>query len=641
MKQNRKRESFFTDDSAIFKYNGFVDEAYRFVLEKQLLKPDLWKKFVDQFRTDADIINNGWRGEYWGKTMRGASLCYSYTKDEELYDILKTTIIDMIESGNESGRISSYSVEKEFNGWDMWCRKYVMLGMEYFLEICKDGELKDRIISSLRSQADYIISKIGEEEGKIAITATTDLWRGVNSSSILESFVRLYALTNDEKYLKFSRYIIELGACEIENIFNLAFENELYPYQYPVTKAYELISCFEGLLEYYIITGDEKSGQTVVNFADKILESDFTVIGSCGCTEELFDHSTVRQANTTNSDFSQETCVTVTLMKFMNRIYKITGDPKYIDAFETSFYNAYLGTFNTGGYVDFKTIKNTPECIMDPMPFDSYSPLVWGARGTTAGGKQVMADNSYYGCCACIGSAGVGMLHKTHVLGNEHSIAINMFIDGTVKTKTPNGEPIIITTKTLYPKDGNVEIYIDVEKNEDFEILIRNPYWSKNTTVKVNGTSETTADGYITLKKQWSKGDKIELCFDMRTTVIRPVPYDSQVLMNKVIWDHNYIVPTFDREDPIARNHIALRRGPIMLATETRLGNENGGPLDIAIGEDGTVDSKESTTKIPFECIVKVDVPLSNGEFITLTDYSSAGRVYDGSVKMAVWIRNS
>lgn len=632
------REKFFTDEKANFQYNGFVDEAYRFVMENQLLKPDLWKKFVNQFRTDADIANFGWRGEYWGKTMRGASLCYSYTKDDNLYDILAETVKDMIESGDDSGRISTYNVEKEFNGWDMWCRKYVMLGMEYFYEICKDDELKNSIISSLRAQADYIIKKIGAEDDKTDITATTNLWRGVNSSSILEAFVRLYSLTDDEKYLDFARYIIDLGACEVENIFALALENGLFPYQYPVTKAYELISCFEGLMEYYIVTGDEKCKAAVINFADKILESDFTVIGCCGCTEELFDHSSVRQANTTNSDFSQETCVTVTVMKFMSRVYRITGDPKYVDAFETSFYNAYLGTFNTEGYVDLDTRVNTPECIMDPMPFDSYSPLTWGARGTLAGGKQVMADNSYYGCCACIGSAGVGMLHKTHILANDESVAINMFIDGTVRTETPDGNSLIITTKTLYPKDGNVEIYIYIEKDENFEILIRNPYWSKTTTVKVNGISENVSDGYISLKKLWSNGDKIELCFDMRTKVIRPIPYGSQVLMNKVIWEHNYVVPTFDTEDPLAKKHVALRRGPIMLATETRLGNENGEPVDIVISDDETVDAKESTRQIPFDCIVKVDVPLSDGTCLTLTDYSSAGRIYDGSVKMAVWM---
>ena len=99
---------------------------------------------------------------------------------------------------DENGRISTYSVKKEFSGWDIWCRKYVMLGMEYFLEICKEEELKEKIIKSLCRQVDYLISKIGDESGKISITATSDLWRGLNSSSILEPIVKLYSLTSEK-----------------------------------------------------------------------------------------------------------------------------------------------------------------------------------------------------------------------------------------------------------------------------------------------------------------------------------------------------------------------------------------------------------------------------------------------------------
>ena len=178
--------------------------------------------------------------------------------------------------------------------------------MEYYLEICTDEDFKNEIIKSMCKQVDYIISKIGSEEGKIEITTATRHWRGLNSSSLLEPIVRLYNLTKENKYFEFAKYIVDCGGTDVENIFELAYENKLYPYQYPVTKAYEMTSCFEGLLEFYKITGKEKYKTAIINFADKILESDFTVIGCCGCTHELFDHSTVRQANTTNEEIMQE-----------------------------------------------------------------------------------------------------------------------------------------------------------------------------------------------------------------------------------------------------------------------------------------------------------------------------------------------
>mgnify|MGYP003318018583 CR=1 FL=1 len=133
---------------ARFNFCGVIDKAMRFVTEEQLLQTDLWKRFVQQFREDADY-DAGWRGEFWGKMMRGACFVYSYSKDEELYQVLTNTIKDMLCVQEENGRVSSYDVSHEFDGWDMWGRKYVMLGMLHFYEICKNEELKKKIIKAL------------------------------------------------------------------------------------------------------------------------------------------------------------------------------------------------------------------------------------------------------------------------------------------------------------------------------------------------------------------------------------------------------------------------------------------------------------------------------------------------------------
>lgn len=630
-------KEIFTNNSTITKYSGFVDDAFRFIEDSQLLSPELWRRFVQQFREDADY-EAGWRGEYWGKMMRGASLVYQYTRNPELYDILKETIVDMINSADETGRISSYGVNHEFDGWDIWCRKYVILGMEYYLEICTDEELRNNIINSMCRQVDYIISKIGSEDGKIEITNATRHWRGLNSSSLLEPIVRLYNLTGENKYFKFAKYIVDCGGTDVENIFELAYENNLYPYQYPVTKAYEMTSCFEGLLEFYKITGEEKYKTAIINYADKILESDFTVIGCSGCTHELFDHSTVRQANTTNEEIMQETCVTVTLMKFFYRVHMLTANPKYADAFEISFYNAYLGSLNTEKVIEPMIKKEHPDWIAEPLPFDSYSPLTAGTRGNGIGGLKVMSDNHYYGCCACIGSAGIGLVPKMQFLKSEKGFVLNMFINGCLATTTPSGNTVTFNIKTDYPQSGKVVISIDTDSENKFELLIRNPYWSKNTTVCVNGNKIDVSEGYIKLERTWKKGDSINLELDMRTEAIYPIPYGSQILMNKVVWGHNYMVPTFDKEDPIAHNHIALRRGPVMLAQENRLGYNVDDAIEIKTNSDGYVDIAITEKEIPFKSIVKAEVPLKNGGYITVTDYSSAGKLWNEESKMAVWM---
>lgn len=635
-------EKFASFNDGKFKYNGVVDDTFKFVEKTQLLKPELWERFVGQFRDYSDS-DGGWRGEYWGKMMRGASLVYSYTQNTQLYNILKNSVEDMIESADENVRISSYSIAHEFNSWDMWCRKYVLLGMQYFLDICDDTELKNRIIDSMKHQVDYIIEKIGNTEGKKPITATSGFWRGLNSSSILEPIIRLYGLTKEEKYFTFAEYIVGCGGIDVDDIFELAYRNELFPYQYPVTKAYEMISCFEGLLEYYKITGNEKYRTAIINFANKILESDFTVIGCCGCTDELFDHSTVRQANTTNSKIMQETCVTVTLMKFLSRVHLLTGDPKYIDALEISFYNAYLGSLNTENVINSSILSrlngiDSSKVFFEPLPFDSYSPLISGIRGIEVAGFMLLSDYHYYGCCACIGAAGIGIIPKIQCVKTDKGIALNMIINGIMEVTSPKGNPLSLKLETDYPKNGKVTITVTTSESEQFQMLIRNPYWSENTVALINGKETEISEGYISIEKMWNNGDSIELEFDMRTKAIYPIPYTEQVLMNRVIWEHNCMVLSYDKEDPIAHKHIALRRGPIMLAQENRLGYSVDDPVSVAVDENAFVNATESDKEAPYNCIVKMDVPLTNGEKILLTDYSSAGKLWNEESKMAVWM---
>lgn len=634
-------DKVFADYETEYKFKGFIDEAFKFIEDFQLLNPTMWERFVNQFREEDADYEGGWRGEYWGKCMRGAAFVYAYTKNPKLYEVMAATVRDMIASAREyeGGRISSYGISHEFCHWDIWSRKYVLLGMQYFYEVCDDEELRQNIVSSMKTQADCIIEKIGpREEGKKPIAKASHHWRGLNSSSLLEPMVRLYTLTGEKKYFDFAKYIVDAGGTDIVNIFELAYNNDFAPYQYPVTKAYEMTSCFEGLLEFYRITGIEKYKTAIINFADKILETDFTVIGCCGCTHELFDHSTVRQANTTNDFVMQETCVTVTLMKFFYQLHILTGDPKYVDAFETSLYNAYLGSINTEKVIEPTLQSEHPDWIFEPLPFDSYSPLTAGTRGKKIGGLKVMSDKHYYGCCACIGAAGIGLVAKLGALVSPEAVVLNLYADGEIRLSLPSGSPLTLKLDTDYPKSENINIKLGLEKPEAFKLLLRNPAWSKTSSVSVNGIACEVSDGYIVIEREFADGDLIELKLDMRTQAILPVPYGEQILINEVIWGANYMIPTFDREDPIAHRHIALRRGPVMLAQENRLGYSVDDPIEIDVNPDGYVDVELADGESCYKCILEAKVPLADGSKMLVTDYASAGKLWTDESKMAVWM---
>jgi len=629
-------DKLFIHDKAVVDYEGHIDDTFKFIENFDLLRPELWARFVNQFRINSDDRDTGWRGEYWGKMMRGASFVYSYTRNEKLLKVLTDTVEDILTTMDDLGRISSYSVDAEFDGWDMWSRKYVLLGMQYFMEICQDEELNARLIIAQKKQVDYIISKVGTAEGKTPITQTSNFWKGLNSSSILEPVVRLYDLTGEQEYLDFATEIIKCGGVKGDNIFKLAFDDEIAPYQYPVVKAYEMISCFEGLLEYYRATGVEDCKTAVLNFARRLGKTDITIIGSAGCTHELLDHAAARQTDTAYQGIMQETCVTVTWMKFCLQVLAVSGEIEFAEYIEQALYNAYLGAVNTERIVDKLVLETYPTAILEPLPFDSYSSLLPNTRGRGVGGLRLMPDNHYYGCCACIGAAGIGMTHKAATMLCREGVTLNLYISGTTKTLTPEGNPLTIKVDTLYPAEGRVEITLNLENNETFALKLRVPSWSENTSLDVCGEKASVGVGYNAITREWKSGDRVILDLDMRTKVILP-PSNPTDVIHVDLGEEWKVIPRTVTETPEASKHIALRRGPIILARDARLDGTVDEAVHIKYDKDGVVELKKSNSA-RFPTMVEFKVPTVEGKEFTVIDYSSAGKTWREDSKYACWL---
>ena len=637
---NHKRlatDKLFLDASDV-KFSGMLDDAVRFTEKKQLLDRAHWKRFVDQFRFQDDGENRGWRGEYWGKMMRGGAFVYSYTKNEELYQVLTETVCDMLTCAEPDGRVSTYSRATEFGGWDIWCRKYVLLGMQYYLEICRDDELRQKIVSFMCGSLDYLIERIGNEPGKRNITSCSGCWRGLNASTILEPTVRLYDITGDKKYLDFAAYIISEGGVSTGNIFKLAEEDIAYPYEYPVTKAYEMMSLFEGIIEYYRATGDEKYRKIAINFAKRIAESDITIIGTAGCSHELLDHSLVHQADPFYfDDVKQETCVTVTWMKYCMQLLAMTGDPFFADCFEISLYNAYLGSYNTEGKVSPSVAERFPDYIEEILPFDSYSSLLPDTRGRQTGGIQLMRDRHVYGCCACIASAGAGMVGKVAMTLDETGAAINLYSRGVYETRTPEGKKVRISLDTDYPADGVVKLRFLDSTNGNFSLKLRIPAWSKETTLSIGNDTHSVSSGYAELTRDFAAGDEITLTLDMRAQVIHPVSCPRDIVNTDMQWDLDILVHRVVLESPETKYHIAIRRGPLILARDARLGSDVKKPVDIDYDSEGYVKlTPSSVAKFPY--IVCFSVPKTDGGSFTVVDYSSSGKTWDKRSEYACWL---
>lgn len=87
-----------------FAYTGRADAMIHFVQEKQLKNRQLWQLAAEQFTAPVDDADLGWRGEYWGKLMRGACMTWEYTQAAALYLLLADTVDVLLGCQDEAGR---------------------------------------------------------------------------------------------------------------------------------------------------------------------------------------------------------------------------------------------------------------------------------------------------------------------------------------------------------------------------------------------------------------------------------------------------------------------------------------------------------------------------------------------------------
>ena len=225
------------------------------------------------------------------------------------------------------------------------------------------------------------------------------------------------------------------------------------------------------------------------------------------------------------------------------------------------------------------------------------------------------------------------------LLSTEEGFALNLFLDGKIESVTPGGKPITFLTETAYPKCGRVRISVELEGEEEFALLIRNPAWSKTTGITVNGALVEAVPGYVALHRTWKRGDVIDMVLDLRTEAIRPTLCPTDILMTKIDWRADVAMPYFYRQSPKTVHHLSLRRGPITLAQETRLGYDPEEPVEIAVGKDGYVDVRlPEKDKAPYDHVVEVEVPLTDGSYMTVTDCASAGKLWTDESKLAIWM---
>ena len=237
--------------------DGFIGNRLDLCIENRLMAQDI-ERVVQPFRDKPDG-NWGFRSEFWGKWFTGAMLAYGYQPTQEHRAVVEKAVRELMATQDANGYIGTYQDENHLGDWDIWGRKYVMLGLLAYYDQTGDRTALD----AAAKVADHLIREAGPESGvNIAETGWIG-WKGLASSSVLEPIALLYQRTGEQRYLDFAHHIAKswdspnkLSPTGIRLIQEAISGTPLWKMS-GAPKAYEMMSCYEGLCEIYRATGEK------------------------------------------------------------------------------------------------------------------------------------------------------------------------------------------------------------------------------------------------------------------------------------------------------------------------------------------------------------------------------------------------
>jgi DUF1680 family protein len=505
--------------SANLHINGFIGDKLNASYQNRIMAQDV-DKLISPFRNRTET--KCWQSEFWGKWFTSAVLAYKYRPEPALKAVIDRAVSGLISTQTPDGYIGNYASANLLDQWDIWGRKYCMLGLLDYYDLTGDKKSLD----AARKLADNLMADLSSKDG---IIVTKGNHRGMAASSVLEPICNLYAKTKEKKYLDFAELIVKQWETpQGPQLISKATVNVSDRFPKPKSwfswdqgqKAYEMMSCYEGLLELYRLTGKEEYKKAVELTWQNIRDREINLAGSGSAVECWFGGKDLQA----NSIFHyQETCVTATWIKLSHQLLRLTGEAKYADAAEQTYYNALLGSMTADG-----------------ANWAKYTPL--------SGQRLLGSEQCGMGlnCCEASGPRGLFNLPLHIAMTGKQGIQINYYVDGTYKLKTPSGQELVLTQRTDYPSSGKVVLLIDVPKEEKMAISVRIPSWSNQTIPQLNGrpVEEKASNGLVQINRSWKKGDSIVVEFNMKGRIEKL------------------------GERP---EYIAIMRGPILLTRDSRL----------------------------------------------------------------------
>lgn len=568
--------------SALENFSGLLNEHIYINLNKRLLQIDsgiLLSGFVHRPGSQT------WIGEHVGKFLFSASQTYAYTHDEKIKALMDDMVKKYIATQMPDGYIGTYLMKDRWTAWDVWAHKYAIIGLLNYYSITGYTPA----LETAKKAADLICRTFGTGPGQLDLN-THGEHAGLAPGSILEPMIDIYRYTGDAKYLDFAKYILRNweGPTGPKLLTNLQkFGNVTTVGD---AKAYEMMSCFTGILKYYKLTGDEKYFTALKTAWQDIADKRLYITGTASVGEIfLADY----KLPATNDVHMGEGCVTVTWIQFCEQMLKITGELKYAEEIEKAVYNHLFAAEN-------------PEtgCV-------SYYTALQGA-------KPYRCDQGF-SCCLSSIPRGISMIPGLIWGKINNQFTVLMYEPGEVKENitVDDGSNLALSIKaeTSFPADGAVTYTVNPSSAKKFNINFRIPAWANNYRVSVNGEAQTiTGNTEATINRVWQANDKVEVQFDMDVQVIKG--------------------------GPSYPGSIAFKRGPQVLAVDSSLNGGAANAMPLTYKSSTTFTARDVNNLLPKNWVGRQAYAVSSntikqGQQLVLVPFADAGQQSAG---VQVWI---
>ncbi len=225
-----------------------------------------------------------------------------------------------------------------------------------------------------------------------------------------------------------------------------------------------------------------------------------------------------------------ETCASIGLIFWAQRMLRIDVDGEYTDVMERALYNGAL----TGVSLDGKHFFYANPLASQPDPEKP--------------GKKLRPG--WYGCACCPPNLARLMTSLgSYIYGqSKQTLFVHLFANSDASFTVGKGT-VALAQKTEYPWDETVSLTVTPDKERTFRLAIRIPGWCRKPALRVNGKrialDTLVRKGYAIIDRTWAPGDRVEL--------VLPMPAERVYM------------PTAVKADA---GRVALQRGPVVYCLE-------------------------------------------------------------------------